>query len=45
MNEPLMEIGEVCISESGVGYKRYSECREFTFVLSNFRFFYIKEIL
>lgn len=25
MNEPLMEIGEVGISESGSGYKLYSE--------------------
>lgn len=39
MNEPLMEIGEVGISESGVGYKQYSECYEFSFVLENFHFF------
>jgi len=25
MNEPLMEIGEVGISDSGSGYKLYSE--------------------
>lgn len=43
MNEPLMEIGEVGISESGSGYKLCSEALQVQLCPSKFQLFCVTE--